>query len=66
MATVNVTVGMTPEMLDTVDEQAEKHDMSRARYIREAVREAESTPFECDMTLEELADDEANEQMGAA
>jgi Arc/MetJ-type ribon-helix-helix transcriptional regulator len=66
MATVNVTIGMTPEMLQEVDEQAEKCDMSRAEYVRTAIREANSTPFECpDFTLEELADSQPVEE-GAA
>lgn len=45
MASVNVTVNMPPEMLGDIDDEAEKLDMSRARYIRAAVREANSTPF---------------------
>lgn len=46
MANVNVSVNMTPEMLDRVDEEAGKYDMSRARYIRRCIRQAEDTPFD--------------------
>lgn len=59
MATVNVTVGMTPEMLQSIDRDLENRDMSRAEYIRRAVRNCEGTPFESpDATLDELKDAE--------
>jgi len=66
MATVNVTIGMTPEMLNEIDEQAEKLGMSRAEYVRTAIRESSSTPFELpDFTLAELADSQPVDE-GAA
>jgi len=67
MASVNVTVGMPPEMLDSIDDEAEKHDISRARYIRAAIRDANGTPFdsdEVDLTVND--DDAAEAQMGGA
>ncbi len=64
MASVNVTVNMPPEMLADVDQGAEENDMSRAQYIRHAIREADSTPFDTpEETLAEIADDG---QKGAA
>lgn len=47
MATVNVTVGMTPEMLAKIDSHTEEFDMSRAEWIRHCIRQAEDSPFEC-------------------
>lgn len=46
MATVNVTVGMTPEMLDDIDDAADEAGVSRSQWIRERIREAETSPFE--------------------
>jgi len=48
MATVNVTVGMTPEMLDDIDDAADKEGVSRAQWIRERIREADGSPFDQD------------------
>ncbi|MFC7131642.1 MULTISPECIES: CopG family transcriptional regulator [Salinibaculum] len=63
MVTVNITVGMTPEMLEDVDREADNADMSRAEYIRHCIRQAEDSPFDTpEKTLGELADD----QKGAA
>ena len=63
---VNVTVSMPIEMVHDIDDEADKCDMSRAEYIRNAIRESNSTPFECpDFTLEELADSQPVEE-GAA
>ena len=41
---VNVTVSMPPEMVEDID--AARGSMSRAKYIRHAVRNSEGTPFE--------------------
>jgi ATP-dependent DNA ligase len=67
MATVNVTTGMTPEMLEEIDQEAKKCDMSRAEYVRTSIREANGTPFECpEITLEQLANGQPVEEEGAA
>jgi hypothetical protein len=43
---------MTPDMLVTVEEEAKKHDMSRAEYVRHLIRQAHDSPFdEPDTTL---------------
>jgi len=67
MASVNVTVGMSPEMLDKIDDEADKYGVSRARYIREAIRDADTTPFDADdVDLQVNDDDAAEAQMGGA
>lgn len=70
MATINVTVGMTPEMLDQIDEMAEKLDVSRARAIRVCLRQANASPLafrEQDRHTLEVDDSDAEEaQRGAA
>lgn len=58
MASVNVTVNMTPEMLHDVDAEAKKHDMSRAEWIRHCIRQAKDSPFDQpEQTLAEVADE---------
>ena len=42
---VNVTVDMPIEMVDDVTEQADKHGMSRAEYIRFLIRQGDDSPF---------------------
>jgi hypothetical protein len=37
---------MEPSMLVKVEEEADKHDMSRAEYIRHLVRQAHDSPFD--------------------
>ncbi len=46
MPHANVTVGMEPTMLVEVENEAEKHDMSRAEYIRHLIRQAHDSPFD--------------------
>lgn len=46
MVFVNVTVNMTPEMLEQVDNDADALGMNRAEYIRHAIRQADDTSFE--------------------
>jgi len=46
MPHANVTVGMTPDMLVTVEEEAQKHEMSRAEYVRHLIRQAHDSPFD--------------------
>ncbi|MFC6785102.1 ribbon-helix-helix domain-containing protein [Halobaculum halobium] len=42
----NVTVTMPMEMVNNIDEEADLLGMSRAEYIRNAVRTANGTPFD--------------------
>jgi len=41
---VNITVAMPPEMVEKID--AARGSMSRAKYIRQSIRNSEGTPFE--------------------
>ncbi len=47
---VQVTVSMPMEMVQEIDYEADKQGMSRAQYIREAIRLANGTPFVSDRT----------------
>jgi len=38
-------------MDERISEQAEKHEMTYSQYVRQAIREHEGTPFECDDTV---------------
>jgi len=62
MATVNVTVGMPPEMLEEIDDEAEARGWSRARTIRFYIEQADESPFEKPRASDEGAED----QKGAA
>lgn len=64
MATVNVTVNMTPEMLADIDESAESHEMSRAQWIRHCIRQAEDSPF--DTPEQTLREESESTEKGAA
>ena len=46
MPHANVTVGMEPSMLATIEEERERHGMSRAEYVRHLVRQAHDSPFD--------------------
>lgn len=46
MPHANVTVGMEPSMLATIEDERERHGMSRAEYIRHLVRQAHDSPFD--------------------
>lgn len=59
---VNVTVSMSMEMLQEIDEQAEKHGMSRAAYVRHLVNQADDSPFPSPQSLT----DGTSENEGAA
>jgi len=59
MPHANVTVGMEPSMLSDIEEERERHGMSRAEYIRHCVRQAEDSPFERPETV--LCSDENGE-----
>lgn len=52
------TIGMPPEMLLTVDEEADKLNMSRSEYVRHLVRQAHDSPFDTPETV--LCRDENN------
>lgn len=43
---VNVTIAMPPEMVETIDKEADRHDMSRAQYVRHLVQQARDSPFD--------------------
>jgi hypothetical protein len=45
---VSMSISMPPEMADSIDEEAEKHGMKAAPYVRQVLREHEGTPFSCD------------------
>jgi 3-methyladenine DNA glycosylase/8-oxoguanine DNA glycosylase len=61
MPHANVTVGMEPSMLAKIEEEKEKHDMSRAEYIRHCVRQAQDSPFEIPETTL-CTDEQASEE----
>jgi len=46
MPGVNVSFSAPIEMLNDMDEQAQKHNMSRAEYIRHLIRQANDSPFD--------------------
>lgn len=50
MPHANVTVGMEPAMLTDIEEEARKHQMSRAEYIRHLIRQAHDSPFDAPET----------------
>lgn len=43
---LTLSVSMPPEMADQIDEEAKKHGMKTAEYVRQVLREHENTPFE--------------------
>jgi len=43
---VNVTISMSPEMVQKATEQAEEHGMSRSEYLRHLIRQADDSPYE--------------------
>jgi len=51
MPHANVTVGMEPSMLSTIEDERERHGMSRAEYIRHCIRQAQDSPFEIPDTV---------------
>jgi len=44
---VSISISMPPEMADNIDEEAEKHGMKTAEYVRQVLREHNETPFNC-------------------
>ncbi|NLV14431.1 CopG family transcriptional regulator [Haloarcula argentinensis] len=51
MPHANVTVGMEPSMLADIEDERERHGMSRAEYIRHCIRQAQDSPFEVPETI---------------
>jgi hypothetical protein len=56
---VNLTLGVTPEMAETIEDEAEKHGVSRNKYLRALVREAESSPFDASESDVDLTVDDS-------
>lgn len=48
---VTLSVSMPPEMADGLDDEANKHGMKTAEYVRQVLSEHEATPFECEETV---------------
>jgi len=48
---LTLSVSMPPEMADQIDEEAKKHGMKTAEYVRQVLREHENTPFENSSTV---------------
>jgi len=46
MPAAQVSVSMQMEMLETLDELATKHNITRAETVRHLIRQAEDSPFE--------------------
>ncbi len=42
---------MPTEMDERIAEQAKEYGMTYSQYVRQALRENEGTPFECDETV---------------
>jgi metal-responsive CopG/Arc/MetJ family transcriptional regulator len=63
----NISVGMTPEMVEDIDEEARKLGISRSRYIRAVLKNSVETPFDpadIDIRVDDTDAEEA--QMGGA
>jgi len=60
---LTLSVSMPPEMADRLDEEAAKHGMKTSEYVRQVLREHETTPFNCNDPV--LCTDE-NHETGAA
>jgi hypothetical protein len=58
MVSVNVTVAMTPEMLEDIDDEADARGWSRARTIRHFIEQADESPFEKPTVADERVEDE--------
>jgi hypothetical protein len=43
---MNVTIGMTPEMVEKIDDEAEERGWSRAKAVRYYIRTSEESPIE--------------------
>jgi hypothetical protein len=63
---VNITLGVTPEMAEDIQDEADKHGMSRNKYLRTIIRNSDETQFDpAEITLVDDADAE-EAQMGGA
>ncbi|WP_336001468.1 ribbon-helix-helix domain-containing protein [Halorientalis halophila] len=65
---LSVSISLPTEMDERIAEEADKHGMTYSQYVRQAIRELEGTPFNCDDTV--LCTDEnhspENRETGAA
>jgi metal-responsive CopG/Arc/MetJ family transcriptional regulator len=59
---INFSISMPADMAETLDDLADKHDLSRSECVRHLLREAESSPF--DQPYTRLSEDES--EKGAA
>jgi len=48
---LSVTISIPIEMDERIGKEAEKHDMTYSKYVRQALRESMGTPFECENTV---------------
>lgn len=46
MATLNVTIGMTPDMVDKIDAEADERGWSRAKTVRHFIRKCDESPID--------------------
>jgi len=66
---LTLSVSMPPEMADQIDDEAKKHGMKTAEYVRQVLREHENTPFEKTNTVigvDENSPEERRQNEGAA
>ena len=57
---LTMSVSMSPEMADEIDREADKHGMNASQYVRQVLREHDTTPFNCENTV--LCVDENSEE----
>jgi len=43
---VNLTLGVTPEMAEEIEDEANSRGMSRNEYLRHLIRESPNSPFD--------------------
>jgi 3-deoxy-D-arabino-heptulosonate 7-phosphate (DAHP) synthase len=67
---VTISLNVSPEMGEQIEDEAERLDVSNTRYIRALLRQAQSSPFklqEDDLNVLRVNDSDAEEaQKGAA
>ncbi|MCD2199073.1 hypothetical protein LPA44_04060 [Halobacterium sp. KA-4] len=64
-----MSLNLSPEMAQTIEDEAEKYGLSNAKYLRALIREAQSSPFDpTDSDVDLVVDDSDVEdaQKGAA
>jgi metal-responsive CopG/Arc/MetJ family transcriptional regulator len=45
VATMNVTIGMDPDMVEELDDEAERRGWSRSKTVRYLLRECDESPL---------------------